>query len=48
LVDFKVDGYRGSGIKIMATTAADDVKSPAGRIFIILDDDVTINMVEVR
>ena len=48
LVDFKVDGYRGSGIKIMATTAADDIKSPAGRIFIILDDDVTINMVEVR
>jgi len=48
LVDFKVDGYNGSGIKIMATTAADDIKSPAGRIFIILDDDVTINMVEVR
>lgn len=48
LVDFKVDGYKGSGIRIMATTAADDIKSPAGRIFIVLDDDVTINMVEVR
>ena len=48
LVDFKVDGYKGSGIKVMATTAADDIKSPAGRIFIVLDDDVTINMVEVR
>lgn len=48
LVDFKVDGYKGSGIRVMATTSADDIKSPAGRIFIVLDDDVTINMVEVR
>jgi len=48
LVDFKVDGFTGSGIKIMVTTAADDIKSPAGRIFVILDDDVTINMVEVK
>ena len=48
LVDFKVDGFDGSGIKIMVTTAADDIKSPAGRIFVILDDDVTINMVEVK
>lgn len=48
LTDFKVDGYNGSGIRIMVTTANDDIKSPAGRIFIIQDDDVTINMLEVR
>lgn len=48
LVDFKVTNYKGSGIRIMVTTANDDISSPAGRIFVILDDDVTINMVEVK
>ena len=32
----------------MVTTVADDIKSPAGRIFVILDDDVTVNMTEVK
>ena len=48
LVDFKVTNYKGSGIRIMVTTANDDISSPAGRIFVILDDDVTVNMVEVK
>jgi len=32
----------------MVTTSNDDITSPAGRIFLIQDDDVTINMVEVK
>jgi hypothetical protein len=48
LVDFKVSGFAGSGINIMVTTANDDISAPAGRIFLILDTDVTVNMVEVK
>ena len=48
LIGFQTEGYAGAGIRIMATTASDDIKSPAGRIFIIQDNDVTINMVEVK
>tara|TARA_B110000259_G_C14028141_1_gene405500 strand:+ start:190 stop:1986 length:1797 start_codon:yes stop_codon:yes gene_type:complete len=48
LIDFKTEGYAGSGIRIMVTTSNDDITSPAGRIFLIQDDDVTINMVEVK
>ena len=48
LVGFKTSGYNGSGIRIMVNTALDDIKAPAGRIFLIKDDDVTINMHEVK
>ena len=48
LVGFKTEGFTGSGIRVMVTTVADDIKSPAGRIFVILDDDVTVNMTEVK
>tara|TARA_B110000967_G_scaffold98273_1_gene100927 strand:- start:2918 stop:4714 length:1797 start_codon:yes stop_codon:yes gene_type:complete len=48
LTDFKTEGYVGSGINIMVTTTNDDIVSPAGRIFVIADDDVTINMLEVK
>ena len=48
LVGFKTEGFAGSGIRVMVTTASDDVSSPAGRIFIIQDDDVTVNMLEVK
>ena len=48
LVGFKTEGYTGAGIKIMVTTAKDDITSPAGRIFLINDDDVTVNMIEVK
>ena len=48
LVGFKTEGYAGSGIRIMVTTANDDITSPAGRIFLIDDNDVTVNMIEVK
>ena len=48
LTGFQVDAYQGSGIRVMVTTALDDIKAPAGRIFLIDDDDVTVTMNEVR
>ena len=49
LTDFKVGGFAdGAGITIMVTTKLDDIKAPAGRIFLIKDDDVTVNMKEVK
>jgi hypothetical protein len=48
LVGFKTEGYVGSGIKIMVTTEKDDITSPAGRIFLIDDEDVTVNLFEVK
>jgi hypothetical protein len=32
----------------MVVTANDDITAPAGRIFLIQDDDVTVNMLEVK
>ena len=34
--------------RVMVTTALEDIKAPAGRIFLIHDDDVTVSMNEVR
>lgn len=49
LTNFQVGGFAdGSGITIMVTTKLDDIKAPAGRIFLIKDDDVTVNMKEVK
>ena len=48
LTNFKTDSYDGAGIRIMVTTAKDDIKTPIGRIFFIDDNDVTVNMVEVK
>lgn len=49
LTNFKAGGFAdGSGITIMVTTKLDDIKAPAGRIFLIKDDDVTVNMKEVK
>lgn len=48
LTGFSTNGYEGSGIRVMVVTALDDIKAPAGRIFLIDDDDVTVNMHEVR
>ena len=49
LTNFEVGGFEdGSGITIMVTTKLDDIKAPAGRIFLIKDDDVTVNMKEVK
>jgi hypothetical protein len=44
LVNFKVDSFVGSAIKIIATTLGNDLKSPKGRVFIIRDDDVKVNV----
>jgi len=44
LVDFVVQKFDGSGIKIFANTVDQDVTAPKGRIFIIRDTDVVINM----
>jgi len=44
LVDFVVQKFSGSGIKITANTVDQDVKSPKGRVFIIRDTDVVVNM----
>lgn len=48
LVGFKTEGFAGSGIRVMVITANDDITAPAGRIFLIQDDDVTVNMLEVK
>jgi hypothetical protein len=48
LIGFKTEGFTGSGIKIMVTTEKDDITSPAGRIFLIDDEDVTVNLFEVK
>jgi len=44
LVNFKVDSFVGSAIKITATTANNDIKAPKGRVFIVRDDDVKVNV----
>jgi len=46
--DLLVDSFAGSQIKIIARTMADDYSAPAGRIFYIKDDDVTVNMIEIK
>lgn len=48
LTGFIASGYTGSGIKIEVTTKRDDIKAPAGRIFIIDDNDVTVNLFEAK
>lgn len=48
LVGFITEGFQGSGIRVMVTTVNDDITAPAGRIFRIEDDDVTVNMLEVK
>jgi hypothetical protein len=45
LVNFTVEDFVGSAIKIMARTLKNDIKSPQGRVFIIRDDDVKVNVV---
>ena len=48
LTGFKTEGYDGPGIRVMVSTYLDDITAPAGRIFLIDDDDVTIRMNEVK
>lgn len=46
--NLKVDGYTGSGIKIMAKTDASDIKTPKERIITIRDADINISVKGVR
>jgi hypothetical protein len=39
-----VEDYTGNAIKIMARTKGSDVKAPQGRVFIVRDIDVRVNM----
>ena len=44
LVNFKVESFAGSAIKIKARTVNNDIKAPKGRVFIIRDDDLVVNI----
>lgn len=44
LTNFKVETFTGSAIKISAKTKVADVKAPKGRVFILRDTDVKVNM----
>ena len=44
LTNFKVEEYDGNAIRIMARVKKSDIKTPQGRVFIIRDEDVKVNM----
>ena len=44
LTNFTVESYPGSAIKIMARMKNADIKAPQGRVFILRDNDVVVNM----
>lgn len=46
LVNFAVESFTGSAIKIYAATVSADVKAPKSRILTIRDSDVSINFIE--
>jgi len=48
LINFKADAYTGNAIKVYATTKADDISSPTGRLFTVRDTEVVINLKESR
>jgi hypothetical protein len=48
LSDFVVDSYAGAGIRVSANTQEKNVSSPKGRVLVLKDEDVTINVVEIR
>ena len=45
LVKFIVEDFPNSAIDILARTTKNDIKSPKGRVFIIKDDDVKVNII---
>jgi hypothetical protein len=45
LVKLTVEDFPNSAIKIIARTVKNDIKSPQGRVFILRDDDVKINVI---
>lgn len=44
LTNFTTEGFTGNAIKIMARVKKGDVKAPKGRVFIVRDIDVKVNM----
>jgi len=44
LVNFETESYPGAAIKIYANTNEDDITSPSGRVFLIRDEDVRVNV----
>jgi hypothetical protein len=44
LINFETESYPGAAIKIYANTKEDDIRSPKGRVFLIRDEDVRVNV----
>ena len=44
LVNFETESYPGAAIKIYANTKLEDITSPNGRVFLIRDEDVRVNV----
>jgi hypothetical protein len=44
LTNFETESYPGAAIKIYANTKQDDIKTPSGRVFLIKDEDVRVNV----
>lgn len=44
LINFETESYPGSSIKIFANTRPDDIRAPNGRVFLIKDEDVRVNV----
>lgn len=48
LSDFVVESYLGEGIQVTANTQEKNVSAPKGRVLILRDEDVTVNVIESR
>ena len=44
LINFETESYPGASIKIFANTLPDDIRAPNGRVFILKDEDVRVNV----
>jgi hypothetical protein len=44
LVNFETESYPGAAIKIYANSIEDDITSPNGRVFLVRDEDVRVNV----
>lgn len=44
LTNFETESYPGAAIKIYANTKPDDIRTPSGRVFLIRDEDVRVNV----
>lgn len=44
LVNFETESYPGAAIKIYANSVEDDITAPNGRVFLVRDEDVRVNV----